>query len=254
MCAFTWFSFKVVTDNAATLNVTTKVYWFIDRLRAFQPIDNASGLVVPGPRDLDSPVIFNVVRDVNESFPLTPGSPEWTEAKAAAMSARAAHLATVGWAPNQMSLGNNDSLYAICSDPTSQAKYPQYPNCTITPANWEVPYCSCDGSKRWRLCTTCSPPSPAPAPAPYHPVNSTNCTYDGGAKYNHPIHSSAHVSSKEECCRLCYLSDKCAVSAWHQPIDRDQPSVCFLHSSADGQSHRQKDVIGCVTSRAHSVS
>ena len=227
-----------------------QTYWFIDRIRPGQPIDNSSGLITPGPLPLHSPLIFDLLSDVNESFPLTPGTEEWVSAKAMATAARASHLATIGWAPNQIALGNNDTLYAICSDPHSRDKYPHYPNCTITPDNWHAPYCSCGGD-RWRLCSTCS--STTTAPSPYHPVNSTNCTYVAGVKYNHPIHASANVPSKQECCRLCYLSAECVASAWHEPSDPDQPTKCFLHSSTDGEGHGQRGVVGCVTGRVHAV-
>ncbi len=36
--------------------------------------------------------------------------------------------------------GNNISL-AVCSDPNSKTKYPQWPACTITPSAWGAKSC-----------------------------------------------------------------------------------------------------------------
>jgi hypothetical protein len=109
------------------------------------------------------------------------------QAKSAADDARAAHLKTLGWAPNQMALGSSIQyaicrytvldcyqywtaisiellsvtamcIYllaiVICSDPQSQQKLPQYPNCTISPQNWKTPFCKC-GGVYWKISAPC---------------------------------------------------------------------------------------------------
>lgn len=103
-----------------------KVYWYIDS-GSSTPLPKGVKL---GPQSLDSPVIFDLKNDVSENDPLPPGTLTWKQAKARAELARATHLKTIGWAPNQMLAPGNLS-YAICADTQSQNKYPMYPNCTI---------------------------------------------------------------------------------------------------------------------------
>jgi hypothetical protein len=221
-----------------------KVYWFIDAVDSDQPLPTG---VKPGKQSLDAPIIFDVSVDWSESKPLSSASPEWAKAKRAADNGRTAHLKTLGYAPNQMALGCALE-YAICSDPHSQEKYPQYPNCTISPDNWKTPFCLCGGV--FTKCTECATPPPAPPPHPHFtPVNSTNCTYVSAAGYNHRTSHGAvlsNIATKEECCRRCYENDECVVSAWH-----DTAAVvhaCFLHFSAQGRT-TQPGVVGCATSR-----
>ena len=131
----------------------------------------------------------------------------------------------------------------------------RYPKCTISPDNWNVPYCLCGG--RFKLCTECSAPAPPapPSPSPSHkhfvPTNITDCTYVPGAAYDHRVSHGAvreHVSSKSECCRQCYMNDECVVAAWHDTA----PVVhaCYLHFSAAGSTTNQSGVVGCVTDRS----
>lgn len=221
-----------------------KVYWFIDSA-SDQPLPQG---VTAGVQTLQTPVIFDLSTDWSESRPLHPSDPTWAAAKRAALNARLTHLQSLGWAPNQMALGSNIE-YAICGDPHSQQKYPQFPNCTLSPQFWSNPICNCGG--RFRNCTECPtrPPTPAPSP-PFVPTNSTNCTYATGARYVHRLANGGdqqNVGSQEECCRRCYESDACAVAAWH---DTDpQKHHCYLHSSAAGAGTGQAGVVGCVTSR-----
>jgi arylsulfatase A len=39
---------------------------------------------------------------------------------------------------DQLALGS-DARYALCAAPESQARYPQFPNCTLNPENWAPP-------------------------------------------------------------------------------------------------------------------
>jgi len=103
-----------------------KVYWYIDQ-GSSTPLPE--GIVV-GPQSLERPVIFDLKTDVSENHPIPAESPLWKQAKATAEAARVKHLQTIGWAPNQM-LEPGDLRYAICADPRSQDKYPEFPNCTI---------------------------------------------------------------------------------------------------------------------------
>ena len=94
---------------------------FIDKLDDNQPLPSH---VKPGIQPIDTPVIFNLATDWSELTPLVQSTEEWVQANATVAAARLAHLATVGWAPNQPALGCSLE-YAICSDPESQKKYPQ---------------------------------------------------------------------------------------------------------------------------------
>jgi hypothetical protein len=164
---------------------------------------------------------------------------------------------TITPAPNQMTLGN-DIKYAICADPHSQAKYPQYPNCTSSPENWHTPVCLCklpgDVAAKFNKCAACAeiPPPPPPPPHRHFPLeNSTDCTWVLGASYVHRVTVGTpvlqHVGSKQDCCRACYENSECVVSAWH---DTAVPvHSCFLHFSSAGGGTAQTGVVGCVTSR-----
>lgn len=235
-----------LTSLAAVRCGDHKVYWFIDKISQNQPLSG----VTPGPQSLAAPVIFDLSSDWNESTPLAPGSTAWVAAKAAADTFRTAHLATIGWAPNQMALGT-DPEYAICSDPRSQQRYHDFPNCTISPSYWTNPYCSCGGN-RFRLCSECPSPPPPPPPEPHFPpTNSTNCTYSDGTRYNHRVSHGdavANVGTREKCCKQCYLNDECVVAAWHTP-NAPEPEMCYLHYSAEGAGRNQAGVVGCVTTR-----
>ena len=160
-----------------------KVYYFIDGDMSI-PLPEG---VTPGVQTLDAPVIFDLATDWSENAPLSRTAPEYSAAKAAAGAARAAHLATLGQAVNQMGLGCTHDL-AICSDPTSQAKYPHLPNCTLSPGNWLPPVCLVGGSRS--DCTSqtsglpsckfvsCSHPPPAPPAPPIPPQNYLGCFHD----------------------------------------------------------------------------
>ena len=167
---------------------------------------------------------------------------------------------TITTVPNQMALGNNRE-YAVCSDPHSQDKYPQYPNCTISPKNWENPFCLCklpgDSATEFHKCTDCLNLSPAPPspPAPPHryfvPHKSNNCSWVPGAAYSHPVMAGKPVlqgvGSKQDCCRACYENVECVVAAWHET--KVTVHSCFLHYSSGNAGTGQKGVVGCVTSR-----
>ena len=129
-----------------------KVYWFIDRGYPDQPLPKEWAFKA-GKQSLSRPVIFDVAHDWGEEHPIAVGTAVWTAAKEAAAAARAAHLKTLGWAPSQTDLGE-DIAYSICSDPRSQEKLPQFPNCTINPEFWENPFCLCGG--KFKNCTLCS--------------------------------------------------------------------------------------------------
>lgn len=82
------------------------------------------------------PIVFNLVKDPSESHPVAEGSAEYQSAIAIISQGKAAHLATITPVPNQNARGSG-AEYAICSDPDSKRKLPNWPNCTSTPSNWE---------------------------------------------------------------------------------------------------------------------
>lgn len=87
----------------------------------------------------DPPLLFNVLSDKGETQAIAATSAEYKAAMATITAAKAEHLAGLVRGQDQMARGSRYA-YALCSDPNSRAKYPQYPNCTITPAGWQDPY------------------------------------------------------------------------------------------------------------------
>ena len=98
----------------------------------------------------DPPIIFDLAADIGETTPLDLTTPAVAAAHTEIVAAMKAHLATVHLVPNQMigdnqngckksgttapsCVGGNDIKVAICKDPNSKAKYPQWPNCTSNP-------------------------------------------------------------------------------------------------------------------------
>jgi hypothetical protein len=99
--------------------------------------------------------------DIGEKMPLDVTEPKVAAALLACRAALAAHLKTVEMVPNQMigalpkhskngcssvtaapsCVGGNDLSVAVCKDPTSKAKYPQWPNCTSDPEYYGTDAC-----------------------------------------------------------------------------------------------------------------
>eukprot|EP00040_Diaphanoeca_grandis_P005387 m.32643 g.32643 ORF g.32643 m.32643 type:complete len:624 (-) comp16674_c0_seq1:218-2089(-) len=100
-------------------------------------------------------------------------------------------------------------------------------------------------------CLSPSPPTPNPDPVPkrFPVVNQTNCTVVEGW---HGVHRTpnkpygiAHVATKEECCRDCYLDAYCVASAYHEHGN----NTCYLHYSLEGAKTGQSGVVGLLTNR-----
>jgi arylsulfatase A len=81
------------------------------------------------------PLLFNLESDPGESYPIPSTSTEYKQAAATVLAAKIAHLQTISPVPNQNGRGSNPS-FAFCADPNSKAKFPRWPACTISPANW----------------------------------------------------------------------------------------------------------------------
>eukprot|EP00911_Craspedida_sp_UC1_P001765 UC1_evm1s1347 len=125
-------------------------------------------LVPDGPHD--PPLLFNVAVDVGENTIIAPSSSLYAQQRKLLTAARDAHLATITPVPNQNARGS-DPNFAFCADPHSQDKFPQWPNCTISPENW-APAPICNNSVCRRLydkMNLCDGP-PAPPPPPPTPV------------------------------------------------------------------------------------
>eukprot|EP00041_Stephanoeca_diplocostata_P031706 m.993232 g.993232 ORF g.993232 m.993232 type:complete len:693 (+) comp24011_c0_seq3:213-2291(+) len=102
-----------------------KAYWIVDK----GPPRN----IKPGPQE--KPVLFNLVADPGENFPVPANSSEYTAAMAILSKARTSHLMTIQPVPNQNGRGT-DPAYAMCGAPDSTARFPHLPNCTMNPENW----------------------------------------------------------------------------------------------------------------------
>jgi arylsulfatase A len=95
----------------------------------------------------DPPLLFNLSADPSETSNVDSQSAAYTTALATIRAARDAHLATIvpvcsqDKGAAQGGCGGNDIKLAVCGDENSKAKYPQWPKCTITPANWDAKSC-----------------------------------------------------------------------------------------------------------------
>jgi arylsulfatase A len=130
-----------LTSLAAIRCGKYKVYWLVDQTSS-TPLPAG---ITTGVRSLDDPLIFDLSTDWSEDRPLTPNSSDWKAAKTAAEAARLRHVTSLTPVLNQMDLGSGHE-YAICGAPNSKAKYPDLPNCTVTPGNWAPPICLTGGS------------------------------------------------------------------------------------------------------------
>lgn len=102
-----------------------KMYW---RVRSTQRQPYPSGLQNP-------PLLFNLTADPSESHPISSATAEYAAANVTLHAARQRHLATITPVPDQNGRGSDRAL-AFCGDPHSLERFPQLPNCTLTPANF----------------------------------------------------------------------------------------------------------------------
>lgn len=103
------------------------------------------GQTLPVPNGLyyDNPVLFDLEADIGEFHPIKNTTTEYTKGMDIISKALKAHLSTITYVPNQMTnkhggVGGDDLSMAVCKDLMSRKKYPQYPNCTSDPHNFEV--------------------------------------------------------------------------------------------------------------------
>ena len=76
--------------------------------------------------------LYDVSADDHERTPLLPSDARYAGALAAIDAARATHLASLVFVPNQNARGSSDAL-KFCGDPHSRTKFPTLPNCTLNP-------------------------------------------------------------------------------------------------------------------------
>ena len=88
----------------------------------------------------DPPLLFNINWDPSEKHPIWPNNDQYSNIMQPLNEARLNHLATIKKVTNQQDRGSSNE-YMFCGDPHSQSKYPQYPNCTLTPENWNAFVC-----------------------------------------------------------------------------------------------------------------
>lgn len=184
------------------------------------------------------PLVFNLVDDPTETQPVGPESAAFKLAVAKAVAARKTHIASIIDVPNQNALGNNPD-FLICGAPDSPSKYPQYPNCSLTPQYWNISIC---GSPNTKWCNQTAsggcpadcprfgpgsgpvpPPPPPPGPPlpptpPIPPANSVGCFIDhvhGACDLPYVIQGHCVSVSRtvhypitlETCNTLCYLTN-----------------------------------------------
>ena len=88
----------------------------------------------------EPPLLFNIDWDPSEKHPIWPDNAQYDAIMGPLTTAKLAHLDTLESVPNQMEKGTTSDNW-FCGDPNSQVKYPQYPNCTSSPQNWEAFVC-----------------------------------------------------------------------------------------------------------------
>ncbi|EGD74433.1 hypothetical protein PTSG_05798 [Salpingoeca rosetta] len=89
----------------------------------------------------DPPLMYQIENDPSENWPLDPASEEYKQQHKIITAAVDEHLRNLKPVPNQMAKGLNKDLI-ICGCPNSQKQYPQYPNCTCNPENFQVDACT----------------------------------------------------------------------------------------------------------------
>jgi arylsulfatase A len=91
----------------------------------------------------DPPLLFNLTADATETENIDPKSVEYAVLLGEITSARDEHVASIVPVCSQDigPCGGQDASYAVCGDPNSTAKYPQWPRCTISPENWAAKPC-----------------------------------------------------------------------------------------------------------------
>lgn len=86
------------------------------------------------------PMLFDLEADPSEKWPLDPVS--YADKLNAIAAAKQAHEEELGTPPPDQIMLGSDAKYAVCGCPNSTLAYPAYPNCTCSPANWDVSVCS----------------------------------------------------------------------------------------------------------------
>jgi len=82
------------------------------------------------------PLLYNIDWDPSELHPISTKNKNYGTIMSVLEAKRNEALASLDmFVPNQILRGES-AQYEICSDPNSQSKYPQYPNCTSTPAGY----------------------------------------------------------------------------------------------------------------------
>ena len=91
----------------------------------------------------DPPLLFNLTADASETVNIDPSSAAYTEQMNIIRAARKLHLASIVpvCSQDRLPCGGSNISFAVCGDRDSKAKYPEWPECTITPAAWGAKSC-----------------------------------------------------------------------------------------------------------------
>jgi len=87
--------------------------------------------------------LYDLSGDDHERTPVLANTTDHRYAAAYAVieAAKEAHLSSLVFVPNQNERGSDPAL-ALCKDPNSQQRLPDFPNCTSNPENWQpAPIC-----------------------------------------------------------------------------------------------------------------
>ncbi|ETO34111.1 hypothetical protein RFI_02983, partial [Reticulomyxa filosa] len=89
----------------------------------------------------DPPLLFNVQWDPSERHPIWPNDARYPNLHTYFENQYTQEMNRYIPVTNEILLGRNQKEYMSCCDPNSKTKYPQYPNCTCTPQNWNQSTC-----------------------------------------------------------------------------------------------------------------
>ena len=90
----------------------------------------------------DPPLLYNIDMDPSELHPIWPNNDAYPGIMEYLTNKKWEHIASLQRGiTNQILLGRNNDT-ALCMDAQSKNKYPNYPNCTGSPQNWNAFTCN----------------------------------------------------------------------------------------------------------------
>ena len=142
-CIFHWHDSNLIHDGRGLAAVRCGEYKAHFSTQADYATEANNGLK-PWPVGVhDPPLLFNIKIDPSETNEIHPHSDVYTKQLAKISAAKIKHLESIRpvCSQDRPPCGGNNISLAVCADPHSKNKYPQWPRCTITPAAWSAKTC-----------------------------------------------------------------------------------------------------------------